>query len=114
MAWNCQWADKALNPANQLVPCTGLITLESSAKVSSKKPLSTAAFAFWIAENDLASTATLLDAVIVEPTVLRSTGSWPKPDSITGFSWGMGSEAPYPLFFNIDYKTTCWNPAYSK
>lgn len=80
VAWNCIWADRPSNDPDQLVPCEGLLTVASSSKVALKMPLSTAAVSFWIPESALLPGLgpALLDADLVAPTVLRSTGSWAK------------------------------------
>lgn len=98
VAWNCMWSDNDVG-ADQLIPCHGIITTVSSRKLASKQPLSTAVVSFWVAEKWLDESVG--SAELVTPTVLRSTGSWPKPDAFSGFGWNAANEQ---LYLNIHYK----------
>lgn len=98
IAWNCNWAPTDAG-AEQLVPCQGIITTVSSRKLSAKQPLSTAVVSSWTAEKYL--DGDVATAQLVTPTVVRSTGSWPKPDAFSSFGW---NAANGQLYLNIYYK----------
>ena len=98
VGWNCMWAPTGAG-AEQLVPCQGIITTVSSSKMAAKQPLSTAVVSFWTAEKYL--DGDVATAQLVTPTVVRSTGSWPKPDAFSSFGW---NAANGQLYLNIHYK----------
>lgn len=81
----------------------------SAAKLATKKPLSSASFFFWIPLGQLGSAA-LFNPTLVEPTVVRSTGSWPKPEGFRDFTWGT-DPATGQVFLDINYVRTGFDPA---
>lgn len=108
IGFSCIWAATVDGP-NQLVPCTGIISLASSPKVAAKgRPLSTATFAFWVAAGSLP--ATITSAQLVSPIATRTTGSWGKnPETIQGFGWAVDPTTGQ-LFLTVDYWKSAWNP----
>lgn len=109
VAFDCLWAD--YDAADQLVPCSGALTVQSASRA--KTSLSTATFHFWIPKNKLSDPFN--PGALVDPIVTHTTGSWPKnEESITSFGWDEDSAAPNLVRINVNYKANGWNPVSTK
>ncbi len=88
LSFTCDWIGNSTDLESLegvLAPCNGLISLTSGKQAKNKgMPKSTAAIVFW------APVTVLVDAVVdasVKPLVLRTSGSFPKAESIVSFTW---------------------------